>query len=210
MLAVGLLGAATPTSAAIYNVAATDNVGVTIQTVFGTNYKFEWIGTAQGGLYDAAKVSFCPLGVCTTGWSNALSQFDTFDPPSDFDIELITIPGPAPLPTFSLPIFASAAESIAAYRGSGVIYSWNTRVLNGVRLPIGFDGSDTNPAIFTPDQTGLIRIVVADGDGDRSNNLGGVSFRVTEVPEPTTWAMLIMGLGGVGAALRKRRRPAFA
>lgn len=30
------------------------------------------------------------------------------------------------------------------------------------------------------------------------------------VPEPATWAMMILGLGGVGAALRRRRSAAFA
>ena len=31
------------------------------------------------------------------------------------------------------------------------------------------------------------------------------------VPEPTTWAMLIMGLGSVGAVMRRNRvQPAFA
>ena len=29
----------------------------------------------------------------------------------------------------------------------------------------------------------------------------------TPVPEPSAWAMLILGFGVVGAALRKRRRP---
>ena len=30
----------------------------------------------------------------------------------------------------------------------------------------------------------------------------------TTVPEPSTWAMMILGLGGVGAALRRRRAQA--
>lgn len=32
---------------------------------------------------------------------------------------------------------------------------------------------------------------------------------VTSVPEPATWAMMILGLGGVGATLRRRRTLAF-
>ena len=36
------------------------------------------------------------------------------------------------------------------------------------------------------------------------------SFTVTVVPEPATWAMMVLGLGALGAALRSRRRPAGA
>jgi hypothetical protein len=32
------------------------------------------------------------------------------------------------------------------------------------------------------------------------------NFSVTAVPEPATWAMLLLGFGGLGAALRARRR----
>jgi hypothetical protein len=32
------------------------------------------------------------------------------------------------------------------------------------------------------------------------------SFRATAVPEPSTWAMMIMGFGMVGGAMRSNRR----
>jgi len=31
-----------------------------------------------------------------------------------------------------------------------------------------------------------------------------------DVPEPTTWTLLMLGLGGIGALLRRRRRTADA
>ena len=37
--------------------------------------------------------------------------------------------------------------------------------------------------------------------GDTGRNVGGGPG----VPEPATWAMMILGLGGVGATLRRRR-----
>lgn len=37
-----------------------------------------------------------------------------------------------------------------------------------------------------------------------------VRGRGTEVPEPATWAMMIIGFGGIGAVLRRRRTLAFA
>jgi hypothetical protein len=38
--------------------------------------------------------------------------------------------------------------------------------------------------------------------------LDGVS--VTAVPEPAAWAMMLLGFGGIGAAVRYRRRPLIA
>src|SRR5207253_2572452 len=38
---------------------------------------------------------------------------------------------------------------------------------------------------------------------------GSVTFRLA-VPEPSTWAMMLLGFGGIGFAMRRRRRPALA
>ncbi|NUR45336.1 MAG: PEP-CTERM sorting domain-containing protein [Sphingomonas sp.] len=35
-------------------------------------------------------------------------------------------------------------------------------------------------------------------------------INVTPVPEPATWALMLLGFGGVGLALRRRRKPALA
>ena len=38
---------------------------------------------------------------------------------------------------------------------------------------------------------------------------GNLLFRLA-VPEPGTWAMMLLGFGGIGLAMRRRRRPALA
>jgi hypothetical protein len=43
---------------------------------------------------------------------------------------------------------------------------------------------------------------------DATANSGAI--RVTGVPEPATWAMMLLGFTGVGAALRRRRKVAIA
>jgi len=48
------------------------------------------------------------------------------------------------------------------------------------------------------------------GDAVRGDNFGGVSLRISAAPEPGTWALMLMGFGGAGAALRSRRRTAHA
>jgi hypothetical protein len=40
--------------------------------------------------------------------------------------------------------------------------------------------------------------------------LDDLSLSITAVPEPATWAMMILGFGVIGGALRRRQRPALA
>lgn len=52
--------------------------------------------------------------------------------------------------------------------------------------------------------------VVADRFHSAGTHVGGIGFNgynspITAVPEPSTWAMLILGFGAVGAAMRRRR-----
>jgi hypothetical protein len=46
--------------------------------------------------------------------------------------------------------------------------------------------------------------------GDSNLALNGVIRATAAVPEPATWAMMLLGFGGIGMAMRRRRRPALA
>jgi hypothetical protein len=39
---------------------------------------------------------------------------------------------------------------------------------------------------------------------------GNLTFRVVAVPEPASWAMMLLGFGAVGSMLRRQRRPVLA
>lgn len=39
---------------------------------------------------------------------------------------------------------------------------------------------------------------------------GNLTFRVQPIPEPGTWAMMLVGFGAMGLAIRRRRRPVLA
>ena len=57
----------------------------------------------------------------------------------------------------------------------------------------GTGGNGTSYQLFFGDR--------GPADGDRAFTLSG-----GPVPEPASWALMIMGFGGVGAAMRSRRR----
>jgi hypothetical protein len=46
--------------------------------------------------------------------------------------------------------------------------------------------------------------------GSGSNAFEIASVATSAVPEPATWSMMLIGLGAMGAALRRRRAPVFA
>jgi hypothetical protein len=36
------------------------------------------------------------------------------------------------------------------------------------------------------------------------------NLAINPVPEPATWALMLLGFGGIGLAMRRRRKPALA
>jgi hypothetical protein len=43
-----------------------------------------------------------------------------------------------------------------------------------------------------------------------SNPTYGGTLNIAAVPEPATWGLMLLGFGGIGFAMRRRRRPALA
>jgi PEP-CTERM motif len=62
---------------------------------------------------------------------------------------------------------------------------------------------------FRPRTSGSIFASIGNtGTGDNQGPiLDNVSLSIAAVPEPTTWAMMILGFGVIGGALRRRRNP---
>lgn len=115
------------------------------------------------------------------------------------------------------------ATSIALFKNQG----WNSYM----RGDLTFDDEAATPVNSFPvvgqssyrpvlalsafdgfDAAGTWTLKAADTSGGISGSYGGWSLQLTEqvvsaVPEPATWALMIMGFGLAGSALRKRRRP---
>lgn len=105
-----------------------------------------------------------------------------------------------------------ATFSVLDQSPSGVGVATLTNVSGSpVATPTGVVNAQ-NPA-FT--RTGTVTLgkgqvfgFILNNAGNYANDSTGVDFRLTgggEVPEPATWALLILGFGAVGSALRRRR-----
>lgn len=91
--------------------------------------------------------------------------------------------------------------------GSSAGYGWETWYSDYAGGPVDYDSS------FTPGSMSS-QFVLRPGDGLYGNTYQGGTFvgvwdfansSVAMVPEPATWAMMIMGFGLAGAALRRRQ-----
>jgi len=78
----------------------------------------------------------------------------------------------------------------------------------------GFTGWQTADLSFTATSGSEVLSFLATGTGGASLPpfalLDGVSISQVPVPEPATWAMMLLGIGGLGASLRMRRQQQFA
>jgi hypothetical protein len=74
-----------------------------------------------------------------------------------------------------------------------------------------FFNFDNTPQLFTY-PGGAFTLMVNDlavSAGAANTPLNGVILSVP-VPEPSTWALMLLGFGGIGLAMRRRRRPVLA
>jgi hypothetical protein len=75
-------------------------------------------------------------------------------------------------------------------------------------------GSSSPPQLYTYTFTttgGMLDFAdSAGGNGNIGNILDNVTVMTSAVPEPSTWAMMLVGFGGLGYAAFRRRRTAIA
>jgi hypothetical protein len=152
----------------------------------GLRASLRFIGpiTPVGNLYTA------PAGIGSP--NRALWNFEFSVNPGTFgDHSLITITGPGGTYAFNpqTTIFDSTPPG-------GPLYQ------NSENLGFGFLAIPLN---FNPYATGLYTFDLKLFDAG-NNQLGDVSIQVNAVPEPSTWAMLILGFAGIGFLTYRRRR----
>jgi hypothetical protein len=113
---------------------------------------------------------------------------------------------------YSLSFLYSPRPGVSAESNPISIYL-NDVLLSPIGTFTGAGGSNTSWSAYTVNfSTGANTVLKFAAEGT-NDSLGGyvdnIKLETGAVPEPATWAMMIMGFASIGAALR-RRRPAVA
>jgi hypothetical protein len=115
--------------------------------------------------------------------------------------------------TFTLPT-GIAAGSISTNFDTNLSNNidFGTVTLNGVKFDLSPTGQFESGSINNqPVTSGTQTLVVTGKSGGNGSFAGTISFEVASgVPEPAAWALMIVGFGGMGAALRRRRQTGFS
>lgn len=109
--------------------------------------------------------------------------------------------------------FTSIEFNLSPFSSTGTPVPWTVDVFsyNGVLLEHAvLDGLTNNSFVSvyttTPGES-LSRVTFSTGGNPQLEGVGQIRIDgIVGVPEPTTWGLMIVGLGGVGAMLRTRRR----
>jgi len=211
LVAAGSLALAAASAQAgtqIVNISGANATG-TIRSLAAGTYTIHFIGADQGGLYDGYSPWSDNAGCdgsgmnCTTGFvENLAIDFGfggtVFSHADGYQYGLLPAPG-------NNHIFSTGAAAIADIEASDIVRATLAQVndpsaYSSIGGPITFTlgaGQDVNFFIY---------------DYPYSDNRGGISILLDDgltanpaVPEPASWAMLVMGLAVVGGAMRRRR-----
>lgn len=193
-----LLAWAASADATIYNISATNTAG-TVVTLGPGSYNLTWVGTAQGGAYNGANGS-CSTGDCSSGWSEAfVATSPTLDIANHYDADLYT----------TGTTYSSALVALAAYQGGATVNHLNGDAPLGSIPTFSLENTFTGAYSFSLAQGNTYHLFFLDPDQNPANNFGGVSLSITPVPEPSSWALMIMGTLAIGALMRRKWRSAL-
>jgi hypothetical protein len=195
--ASGLALAASAASADTINFSQFGSTGTTLaNAVFGTTVggvDFEISGPGNGLIVEQEG----------DGWAgnfpdNNYLLFDNWTPGA------ITINFAAPLSNISKigledNGYGAFSATLTAYNIDGLVIGSQTISANSADLPGTLPGFDFSAP-------GIYEVVITSTDDSQGAGLG--STLIASVPEPATWALMLVGFAGLGAALRANRRSA--
>lgn len=108
--------------------------------------------------------------------------------------------------TFTMPTGFAGATITSIMSSLATNVDFTSVTLNGSDFKI----SQTGDVEFRflkdlPVTSGPQTLVVNGKSGGAGSYSGTLSFALAAVPEPASWAMMILGFGGIGGVLRRRR-----
>jgi hypothetical protein len=187
LLAVAAMAALASTPARADTVALVDGGGWNVFYFGDTVFSPDW--QTLGG--DDIDYTF------TLTQSRYLRVTDGYNDGDQFQVNINGVLSDTSLPVFTGNNIFDNWTSVFTDASIGATYSHATYLLG----PGSYDV--TGLAIQSPFGAGAAAIELGAVDG----LAGGVG---NGVPEPATWAMMLMGFGGLGALLRRRRASAIA
>jgi hypothetical protein len=111
---------------------------------------------------------------------------------------------------FTWPSAGTTSGTISSsFTASNNDLNFTSVTLNGIEFIDVLGGPGVTEFRFTSEQMTLAGentlVVKGYSPGTSATYSGTTSFTPGAVPEPTTWALMILGMGAAGAALRRRR-----
>jgi hypothetical protein len=100
-------------------------------------------------------------------------------------------------------------QNSAQYGGWLDFYHDGVSILNEAATPYGnlfYATTEQFYALSDSNQLSFLQKFPNNSGTKTYDLVGGGTLTLTEVPEPATWAMMLIGFGGLGAALRMNRR----
>lgn len=115
------------------------------------------------------------------------------------------IPGKNGQPGFSA-LLSPSVFATAVVPGGGLEFSLASNLFTGPITGLDYYTGQTFENTITLRLSQSLSYSVAGGSTYGPNRLGAITLAAPAVPEPTSWAMMLVGFGGIGAALRLGQR----
>jgi PEP-CTERM motif len=187
---------ASSASALVVNVSSLSDVGTTVDLGVGT-YTVTFVGVADGAAYDAWNPFGAVTGCDGSGANCAQGYRNAF---------LITAPSLVGGGSYYSTVdnnYSSALRSLSAYQDAEAAGELVTALASSDLMDSASYSTLVGPITITLAAPTAVKFSVF--DTFFGENVGGVSLDLSStVPEPATWAMMILGFIGLGWAGSRR------